>query len=182
MEGNEKDVQTRDQEAGQNSQQPNADVTLENFLSDPKRKSAYDASVNAAVDRALADYKAAQEEEKRVAALSDQEKAEEREKALAAREAKLQAAEYKSEAVTRLAAAGLSPELAECLNYGSKEAYEQSYTAATAAFEKAVQAGVNDRLRGKTPPVVQQEGGAGTAAKAKKGGFADIINENRARR
>ncbi len=181
MESSEKNVQPQEQEVDQASQQKNATVTLEQFLSDPEQKNAYDISVSAAVDRALADYKAAQEEEKRVASLSDQEKANEREKALAAREAKLQAAEYKSEAVTRLAAAGLSPELAECLNYGSKEAYEQSYTAATAAFEKAVQAGINDRLRGRTPPVVQQESGARTAART-PGGFAAIISENRARK
>lgn len=180
MEGNEKDLQTQNQEADQNDQRAAAAALLEHFLSDPERKRAYDITVDAKVEKALADYKAAEAEERRVAALSDQEKADEREKALAAREAKLQAAEFKSEAITKLAAAGLSPELAECLNYGSKEAYEQSYTATTAAFEKAVQAAVNDRLRGKTPPVIQQEGGAGTAVRA-PGGFAEIIRENRAR-
>ncbi len=181
MEGDEKDVQIQDQETDQNSQQAGATAALENFLSDPARKSAYDSSVAAEVEKALAEQKAAEEEARRVAALSDQEKADEREKALAAREAKLQAAEYKSDAITKLAAAGVSLELAECLNYGSKEAYEQSYTAATAAFEKAVQKAVNDRLRGKTPPVVQQGNDAGAAART-QGSFAAIINECRARR
>lgn len=180
MESNNEEVKTQDQEANQNSQQSVASPTLEEFLADPDHKGAYDAAVTAAVEQALADRKAAEEEEKRVASLSDQEKADEREKALAEREAKLQAAELKSDAITKLAAAGMSPDLAECLNYSSKEAYEQSYTAATAAFEKAVQAAVNDRLRGKTPPVVQQ-GSDGTAART-PGGFANIINENKARR
>ncbi len=181
MEGNEKDVQIQDQETDQNSQQAAATAALENFLSDPARKSAYDSSVAAEVEKALAEQKAAEEEARRVAALSDQEKADEREKALAAREARLQAAEFKADAIAKLVAAGREPELAECLNYGSQEAYEQSYMAATTAFEKAVQAGVNDRLRGKTPPVVQQGNDVGAAART-QGGFAAIINEHRARR
>ena len=179
MEEIKEEVKDQNQETGSGTQQT-ATATLEEFLAFPEHKAAYDTAVSAAVEQALAQQKAAVEEEKRVAALSDQEKAAEREKALEEREAKLQAAEFKSDAVTRLAAAGMSPELAECLNYSGKEAYEQSYTAATAAFEKAVQAAVNDRLRGKTVPVVGQ-GNTRTAARTSSG-FAAIINENKARR
>ena len=174
-----KETGNQDQAADQSDQAAASVPTLEEFLANPERKGAYDAAVNAAVEQALAEHKATEEEAARVAALSEEEKANERERALAEREAKLQAAEYKSEAVTKLAAAGISTGLAECLNYSSKEAYEQSYAAATAAYQAAVQAGINDRLRGKNLPV-DQPGDSGRATKS--GGFAAIINENRARR
>lgn len=177
---NNEDVRTQSQESDQDGQQTAPDATLEEFLAAPAHKGAYDAAVSAAVEQALADQKAALEEEKRVASLPEQERADEREKALAAREAKLAAAELKSEAIKKLAAAGMFPELAECLSYESRESYEQSYTAATTAFEKAVQDAINDRLRGNTLPITQSEHTGRTAGTT--GGFAEIIKENQARR
>lgn len=179
MEEIKEEVKDQNQETGQEPQQ-NVPATLEEFLASPEHKAAYDTAVSAAVEQALAQQKAAADEEKRVAALSDQEKAAEREKALAEREAKLAAAELKSEAITRLAGDGLPTELAECLSYGSKEDYERSYASASAAFEKAVQAAVNDRLRSKTPPVVGQ--GNGVKVPRTQGSFADIINQNKVTR
>lgn len=181
MEGNNEEVKNQSQETNQDGQQDAPATTLEDFLADPSHKEAYDAAVAAKVEQALAEQRAAAEEEKRVAALSDQEKAAEREKALAEREAKLAAAERKAEAISKLAGAGLPAELAECLSYGSKEDYEQSYSAAAAAFEKAVQAAVNDRLRGKTPPIAGQDGAARTS-QAAAGTFAEIINQNKVSR
>ncbi len=180
MEQNNEGVKTQTEETGQETQQANP-ATLEEFLASPEHKAAYDTAVSAAVEQALAQQKAAAEEEKRVAALSDQEKAAEREKALAEREAKLAAAELKAGAVSKLAGAGMPTELAECLSYGSKENYEKSYTAVSAAFEKAVQAAVNNRLRGKTPPVVGQEDGAKTA-RTPKGTFAEMIAKSKVTR
>lgn len=179
MEEIKEEVKDQNQETGQETQQ-NVPATLEEFLASPEHKAAYDTAISAAVEQALAQQKAAAEEEKRVAALSDQEKAAEREKALTEREARLAAAELKSEAITKLAGAGLPTDLAECLSYGSKEDYERSYAAASAAFEKAVQAAVNDRLRSKTPPVVGQDNGVKTPRTP--GGFAAVINENKVRR
>lgn len=179
MEEIKEEVKDQNQETGQETQQT-ATATLEEFLASPEHKAAYDTAVSAAVEQALAQQKAAAEEEKRVAALSDQEKAAEREKALTEREARLAAAEFKSQAITKLAGAGLPTDLAECLNYGSKEDYERSYAAASAAFEKAVQAAVNDRLRSKTPPVVGQ--GNGVKTSRTPGGFAEIIDKNKVTR
>lgn len=180
MEQNNEGVKTQTEETGQETPQANP-ATLEEFLASPEHKAAYDTAVSAAVEQALAQQKAAAEEEKRVAALSDQEKAAEREKALAEREAKLAAAELKAGAVSKLAGAGMPTELAECLSYDSKENYEKSYTAVSAAFEKAVQAAVNNRLRGKTPPVVGQEDGAKTA-RTPKGTFAEMIAKSKVTR
>lgn len=180
MEEIKEEVQVSNQGTDQGTSQT-AQTTLEEFLATPEHKAAYDTAVSAAVKQALEQQRAAAEEEKRVAALSDQEKAAEREKALAEREARLAAAELKAEAVSKLAGAGMPAELAECLSYGSKEAYERSYTATATAFEKAVQAAVNDRLRGKTPPVVGQGDGA-QAARSSAGSFAEIIAKNRVSR
>lgn len=180
MEEIKEEVKTQTAETGQETQQATPG-TLEEFLASPEHKAAYDTAVSAAVEQALAQQKAAAEEEKRVAALSDQEKAAEREKALAEREARLAAAEFKAGAVSKLAGAGMPTELADCLNYDSKEDYEKSYTAVSAAFEKAVQAAVNNRLRGKTPPVVGQGDGAKTI-RTPMGTFAEIIAKNKVSR
>lgn len=180
MEQNNQEVKTQATETGQETQQANP-ATLEEFLASPEHKAAYDTAVSAAVEQALAQQKAAAEEEKRVAALSDQEKAAEREKALAEREARLAAAELKAGAVSKLAGAGMPTELADCLCYGSKEDYERSYTAVSTAFEKAVQAAVNNRLRGKTPPIVGQGDGAKTARTA-VGTFAEMIAKSKVTR
>ena len=180
MEEIKEEVKTQAAESDQETQQAST-VTLEEFLASPEYKAAYDTAVSAAVEQALAQQKAAAEEEKRVASLSDPEKAAEREKALAEREARLAAAELKAGAVSKLAGAGLPAELAECLSYGSKENYEQSYTAVSTAFEKAVQTAVNDRLRGKTPPIVGQGDGAKTV-RTPMGTFAEIINKNKVSR
>ena len=179
MEEIKEEVKDQNQETGQETQQTAA-ATLEEFLASPEHKAAYDTAVSAAVEQALAQQKAAAEEEKRMAALSDQEKAAEREKALTEREARLAAAELKSEAITKLAGAGLPTDLAECLSFGSREDYERSYAAASAAFEKAVQAAINDRLRSKTPPVVGQ--GNGVKTSRTQGGFAEIIDKNKVTR
>lgn len=176
MEQSNEEVKTQSAETDQGTQQT-ATGTLEEFLASPEHK----AAVSAAVEQALAQQKAAAEEEKRVAALSDQEKAAEREKALEEREAKLAAAELKAGAVSKLAGAGMPTELADCLSYGSKDDYEKSLAAVSAAFEKAVQAAVNNRLRGKTPPVVGQGDGAKTA-RTPMGTFAEIINKNKVSR
>ena len=59
--------------------------------------------------------------------------------------------ELMADAREKLIADRLPPELSDCLQYESKEAFDRSYSAVAAAFKSALQAGMNDRMRGYTP-------------------------------
>lgn len=158
----------------------NQQSALEAFLTDESNRTVYDAAVADAVAMALQAQKDAEAEEKRKAKLTAEERAAEKEQELEAREARLQAAERKSEAVVAFAREGMPAGLAECLNYHTKEEYEKSMAAVKTAFAEAVQAGVNERIRGKKVPAAVGDGSAKTEAAGVS--FVDIIKENQAKR
>lgn len=99
---------------------------------------------------------AEKEEAARVAKMNADEKArheqEKREKAFAEREAAITKREMTAEAIEKLAENNLSPKLAKCFDYSSREAFEASYEAVTAAFSEAVADQVNEKLKGGKPP------------------------------
>lgn len=80
-----------------------------------------------------------------------QHEAEEREKALAQRESDLNRRELRATAAETLASRGLPASLLEVLDYSDADACSESINAAETAWSKAVQAGVEDRLKGKPP-------------------------------
>lgn len=96
------------------------------------------------------------EEKARVEKMSAEEKAkhekEQHEKAMAEREAAVAKREMTAEAIEKLAENNLSPKLAKCFDYSSREAFEASYEAVTAAFSEAVTDQVNEKLKGGKPP------------------------------
>ena len=165
-------------------QQPAAAKTaLDEFLANADNKAAYETAVNDAVAAALEKQKADAEEEERLAKLSKAERLELREKEIAAKEEKLAAAERKNAAIAALADAKIPTKLADCLNYSSKESYEQSLSALTAAFQEAVENAVNDRLRGKGQLAagaasVQALTGTATTNSA----FAELLRSNQVKR
>ncbi|MGN1145439.1 MAG: DUF4355 domain-containing protein [Acetatifactor sp.] len=156
------------------------EMTLEEFLSNEANRAMYDAAVEKAVTEAMEQQKAEEDEARRQEGLSREEKMAEKEKALNEREARLQEGELKSEAVIMLANKGISARLAECFNYASRESYEKSSEAALAAFSEAVQAGVNDRLRGKNLP--NAGGDKETAASTTINDLSKLIKDNQAKR
>ncbi len=73
------------------------------------------------------------------------------EKELAEREAAVAKRELTADALDMLAEAGLPKQLAACLNYANRDDCEASFTAVRTAFESAVSAAINERIRGRTP-------------------------------
>ena len=141
-------------------------ITLDKFLSTPENKASYDAAIAAAVEEELNKKEAQEEEARRREKLTAEERTAEKEKELEERENRLRAAELKSEAVLALSKAGVPVQLAECLNYSDKEAYEKGRDALLEAFKEGVQAGVNERLRGKNIPVADSGNGNGASLSA----------------
>ena len=94
-------------------------------------------------------------EAEKLSGMSEKERAEHkrsmREKELAERGAAVERRELIADAADILAEAGLPKQLAACLNYSGKEECGKSLAAVTKAFEEAVAAAVNTRLRGGTP-------------------------------
>ena len=73
------------------------------------------------------------------------------EKELAEREAAVAKRELTADALDMLAEAGLPKQLAACLNYANRDDCEASIAAVRTAFEGAVSAAVNERIRGRIP-------------------------------
>jgi len=98
----------------------------------------------------------ARTEAEKLARMNAEEKAkhesEKREKELRDREAALSLRELKAAAASTLAEKGLPNELLNSLSYTDAESCNKSIEAVEAAFRAAVQAGVEDRLKGKETP------------------------------
>lgn len=157
---------------------------LDTFLQEAENKAAYDAAVADAVKATLEQQKAEEAEKARKAKLTADQRVAEKEQELADREAKLQEAELRNTAMAAFSEAKIPTKLADCLNYSSKEAYEQSFAAVKEAFQYAVEVATNERLRGKAPlaagstaqeAVIGRPGAAGND-------FTALIRENQARR
>jgi hypothetical protein len=106
---------------------------------------------------------AAKTEAEKLAKMNADQKAEyekqKREKELSDREANITRRELKATAYESLAEKGLPKDLAELLDYSNAESTSKSIESVEKAFRSAVEAGVNERLKGNPPG-----GGGGTGS------------------
>ena len=104
--------------------------------------------------QALTDDKLSEAE--KLAKMTKEEKAQymqqKKEKELSEREAAITRKELMAEARNTLACDGLPQELAEVLNYTDADACKKSMETVKTAFQKAVEAAVEEKLKGGKPP------------------------------
>ena len=153
--------ETAEPDATQTETQP---LTFDDALKANKDyQSEFDRRVSKALDTArlkwaeeeAAKLAEARTEAEKLARMNAEEKAkhesEKREKELRDREAALSLRELKATAAATLAEKGLPNELLNSLSYTDAESCNKSIEAVETAFRAAVQAGVEDRMKGKPP-------------------------------
>lgn len=138
--------------------------SFDELLKDKEMQAEFDRRISKALDTAKGKWQKEQEEAieaarteaEKLAKMNAEEKAkherEKREADLARREAELNRRELKAEAASVLTQKGLPLELLGSINLDSAEESKKSIEAVEAAFRAAVQAGVDERLKGKEPP------------------------------
>lgn len=154
--------ETAEPDATQTETQP---LTFDDALKANKDyQSEFDRRVSKALDTArlkwaeeeAAKLAEARTEAEKLARMNAEEKAkhesEKREKELRDREAALSLRELKATAAATLAEKGLPNELLNSLSYTDAESCNKSIEAVETAFRAAVQAGVEDRMKGKETP------------------------------
>lgn len=134
--------------------------SFDDILKDGSYQAEFDRRIQKALEtqksklEVLMDAKASEAE--KLAKMNKEEKAQylhqKREKELADKEAAITRRELTAEAKVSLADKGLPVELAEVLNYTDADACKASIEAVEAAFQKAVEKSVEDRLKGGKPP------------------------------
>ena len=160
--------------------EPESDPAPQSFddvLKNKDYQAEFDRRVQKGIDTALAK---AQEkwqaltddklsEAEKLAKMTKEEKAQylaqKQEKALAAREADITKRELMAEAKNTLAEKKLPVGLAEVLDYTDAESCSKSIEAVEKAFQEAVQAAVEEKLKGGTPPKKAPTGGDDDLAK-----------------
>ncbi len=142
----------------------NEPQSFDDFLKTGGNQAEFDRRVQKAVNRAvtnaqekwqaLTDDKLSEAE--KLAKMTKEEKAQymqqKKEKELSEREAAITRKELMAEARNTLAGDGLPQELAEVLNYTDADACKKSMETVKAAFQKAVEAAVEEKLKGGKPP------------------------------
>lgn len=143
-------------------------LTFADLLKDREYQADFDRRVAKALDTARAKWEAEaterihreRTEAERMAKMTAEQKADHerqtREKALAEREAAITLREMRAQALEVLSERSLPKELSDVLNYENAETLTASIDAAERTYRAAVQAGVEERLKGKPP----QTGGA----------------------
>ena len=138
--------------------------SFDDFLKTGENQGEFDRRVQEAVNTAVKDaqekWKALTDdklsEAERLAKMTEDEKKEylqdKKEKDLAAREAEVTKKELMAEAKNTLASDGLPQELAEVLDYTDADACKKSMDTVKKAFQKAVEAAVEEKLKGGKPP------------------------------
>lgn len=146
---------------GDNGDEPQS---FDDFLKTGENQGEFDRRVQEAVNAAVKDaqekWKALTDdklsEAERLAKMTEDEKKEylqdKKEKDLAAREAEVTKKELMAEAKNTLAGDGLPQELAGVLDYTDADACKKSMDTVKKAFQKAVEAAVEERLKGGKPP------------------------------
>lgn len=146
-------------------------ISFDDFLKTGSNQSEFDRRVQKAVNtavtnaqekwQALTDDKLSEAE--KLAKMTKEEKAQymqkKKEKELSDREAAITRKELMAEAKNTLAEKKLPAGLAEVLNYTDADACNQSIAAVEKAFQSAVEAGVQERLKGGKPPKTPPDGG-----------------------
>lgn len=149
---------------------------------DRRVQKAIDTAVGKAQEKwqALTDDKLS--EAKKLAKMTKEEKtqylAQKHEKELAEREAGITRRELMAEAKNTLAEKKLPAGLAEVLNYTDADSCNKSIAAVEKAFQEAVEEGVQERLKGGTPPT-KAPGSGGVYTKEQVNAMTpDEINKN----
>ncbi|MBU9724433.1 DUF4355 domain-containing protein [Diplocloster modestus] len=147
--------------------------TFDELMSDKDYQSEFDRRVQKALEtqrsklEVLYDEKATEAE--KLAKMTKEEKAEymrqKQEKELTKREAEITRRELMAEAKNTLSEKKLPIDLAEVLNYTDADSCNKSITAVEKAFQEAVQAAVEEKLKGGTPPKKAPAGGDDDLAK-----------------
>lgn len=133
--------------------------SFDDFLKDPNNQSEFDRRVAKALATAHEKWEAASNEKlseaEKLAKMNKEEKREymvqKKEGELAAREKEIARRELMAEAKNQLTAKGLPIELADTLDYTSADTCSKSIDSVQQAFQKAVEARVEARLKGGAP-------------------------------
>lgn len=164
--------------------------SFDEFLKGEGNQAEFDRRVNKAIETAV---KNAQEkwkiltddkvsEAEKLAKMTAAEKAEylqnKKTKELADREASITRRELMAEAKNTLAEKKLPAELAEILDHTGADACKRSIEKVETAFQAAVQAAVEEKLRGGKPPKKAPDGGTNDSAIS----FVEVIKENQSKR
>lgn len=150
--------------AGGAGEEGNEPQSFDDFLKTGGNQAEFDRRVQKAVNtavtnaqekwQALTDDKLSEAE--KLAKMTKEEKAQymqqKKEKELSEREAAITRKELMTEVRNTLAGDGLPQELAEVLNYTDADACKKSMETVKAAFQKAVEAAVEEKLKGGKPP------------------------------
>lgn len=162
-------------------------ISFDDFLKGEGNQAEFDRrvqkAVNTAVKNAQQKWKIMTDDQiseaEKLAAMTKEEKAEylrqKQEKDLAVREANITKRELMAEAKNTLAEKNLPSELAEELNYTDADSCKKSMEAVEKAFQKAVQAAVEEKLKGGKPPKKAPEGETVTKEQFSKMGYADKL-------
>ena len=138
-------------------------MSFDDFLKEGGNQAEFDRRMQKAIQTSLTKEKEKWQamtddklsEAEKLAKMTKEEKAQymqqKREKELTDREAAITRKELMAEAKNTLASDGLPQELAEVLNYADAESCNKSIAAVEKAFQSAVQAAVEERLKGKDP-------------------------------
>lgn len=157
--------------------------SFDDILKDGSYQAEFDRRIQKALDtqknklEVLMDAKASEAE--KLAKMNKEEKAQylhqKREKELADKEAAITRRELTAEAKVSLADKGLPVELTEVLNYTDADACKASIEAVEAAFQKAVEKSVEDRLKGGKPPKKAPDAEAVTKDSFSKMGYTERL-------
>ena len=155
--------------AGGAGEEGNEPQSFDDFLKTGGNQAEFDRRVQKAVNtavtnaqekwQALTDDKLSEAE--KLAKMTKEEKAQymqqKKEKELSEREAAITRKELMAEARNTLAGDDLPQELAEVLNYTDADACKKSMETVKAAFQKAVEAAVEEKLKGGKPPETDEQ-------------------------
>lgn len=149
-------------------------VTLDDVLKSDKTKQAeFDRRVSKALETARSKWaeeeavklEAVKTEAEKLAKMNAEQKAEherlKRDKELADREALLTLRELRAEAAVTLSEKGLPKELIDSVNFKDADSCKKSIESLETVWRAAVQSGVEERLKGKTPTVTGETKVAG---------------------
>ena len=137
---------------------------FDDFLKGEGNQAEFDRRVQKAIDTAVSNAQQKWQaltddrlsEAEKLAKMNKEEKAaymqQKKEKELSDREAAITRKELMTEAKNTLAEKKLPVSLAEVLNYTDADTCSKSISAVEKAFQEAVEAAVNERLKGGTPP------------------------------
>lgn len=157
--------------------------SFDDILKDGSYQAEFDRRIQKALEtqksklEVLMNDKASEAE--KLAKMNKEEKAQylyqKKEKELSDKEAAITRRELTAEAKVSLADKGLPVELAEVLNYTDADACKASIEAVEAAFQKAVEKSVEDRLKGGKPPKKAPEPETVTRESFSKMGYTERL-------